>query len=164
MRIYTNLLPFIREIESLQIKSGRDLVRRVGELGFDGVELNLRILEHPAGRRLLEGLDCSRVSFHSHYEGFNLGIGNRYIREAGIRQLADELRLARARGVRLLTFHPGLQSKYLSREQALDNVAHSLEQVLAAAGAMQKPSPQTAHASSFRAERGLLAGPLRDPA
>ena len=125
--ICTNLSPFGEDLRSGALSSGFDLMERVDKAGFDGLEVNLQILQHPSARKLLDGLDYSRVSFHSNYLEFTLAASNRYVREGCIRQLTDEIALAGERGVRLLTFHPGGKGKGITREQSLDNLRASLE-------------------------------------
>lgn len=130
MRVYTNLSPFREDIERSDLRTGRDLMTRIDALGFDGVELNLSILERPGGRQLLDGLDHSRVSFHSNHFDFNLAANNRHVREAGVRQLIEELCLARDLGIRFVTCHPGSVGKRLSRDQSHEEAARCLERVL----------------------------------
>ncbi len=126
MEIFTTLSPFGKELEAGSIRSGEQLQQRVREAGFDGIELHLRILEYPEGRKLLEGLDYRSVSLHSNHHEFSLGSANRYRRHAAVEQLSDELALAAEKGARMLTFHPGYEGKKISRRQAHDNMITAL--------------------------------------
>lgn len=67
MEIFANLSPFAGEIADGSIITGEDLMKRVDNAGFGGLEMNLRYLDHPEGNHLLEGLDFRRVSFHSNF-------------------------------------------------------------------------------------------------
>ncbi len=129
MRVYTNLAPFAEELERLAVRTGRELLRRIDDLGFDGVEVHLSLLEQPQGKLLFEGLEYSQVSFHSNHLDFNLAANNRRVREAAVRQLVEEIHLAREHGVRILTFHPGSVGKRLSREQSHEEAIRGLERV-----------------------------------
>lgn len=144
MRIFTNLSPFTDELHSGRIASGSELLRRVVAAGFDGVEINLDVLNHPGSRTLLDGLDAGHTTFHSNYLEFNPGASNPYVREAAVRQLDDELTLALDLDVRALTFHPGAKGKRASREESLDRSVASIRQVVAK------------HAAALAAGRTLL--------
>ncbi len=130
MRILATLGPFLDDILSGSIGSGSELMRRIYDAGFDGVEIHLSVLDHPHGRRLLEGLEYRNVTFHSNHHEFSLGSANRYRRRAAVQQLKDELTLAADRGVPVLTFHPGFEGKKLTRSQSHTNLCESLSELL----------------------------------
>lgn len=140
MRIFANLSPFASQIAAGALRSGDELMREVDRHGFDGIEVNLAWLTRPGFERLLEGLDYDRVTFHSNYFEFNPGASNPYVRDAAVRQLQDELALASRRGALVLTFHPGMKGKKLSREESLENSAASIRRVIdCGAAASQRP-------------------------
>ena len=144
VRIYTNLSPFSAELLAGRIESGSELLCRVRNAGFEGVEINLRILHQPGGSALLKNLDGACATFHSNYPEFSPGASNPYIREAAVRQLDDELALTLDLGVRVLTFHPGARGKRATREESLDRCAASIRKVV------------DRHAAALTAGRALL--------
>ena len=143
MRIYTTLGPFAEEIRQGEITDGSALQNRVTAAGFDGFEFGLGVLNHPGGRRLLEGLDFTRVTFHSNHFEFSLGSANPYRRKAAIQQLRDEIDLAVANAVSVLTFHPGFEGKRIPREESHRIVIDSLGEVLSTHGGILKGSLTT---------------------
>ena len=126
MRTFVTLGPFVPEMLRGEIPKGSEMIRRVLDRGFDGIEVGLRIREYPFGACLLEELDATRVSLHSDFWEFNLASPNRYIRDAGVRQLVDETNLASGLGVKRLTFHPGFQGKRTDHGRSMEFLWDSL--------------------------------------
>ncbi len=93
MRIFTTLAPFADGLLSGSVASGSDLMRRVLDAGYDGIEVHLGILAHPLGSRLMDGLDHQRVTFHSNHHEFSLASANRYRRKAALLQFGKRMEL-----------------------------------------------------------------------
>ena len=127
MRIFANLSPFATDIAGHDWHTGAELLEHAYKKGFDGLEVNLRVLENPDTLWVISELDGNAVSFHSSYQEFNPGSSNRFIRNAAKEQLAYEYALAKEIKVKAVTFHPG-RVKNISRDAAKENFWKTLDE------------------------------------
>lgn len=127
MRLFMTIGPIIDKILKGEICNGMALMETVHEHGVNGIEIHLGI----TSMFKLEELELSKfkgqVSFHSDHREFNLASTNKFMREAAILQLTEEIKLADANDVTHLTFHPGRESKYQIRSQSMEIFWDSLQ-------------------------------------
>ena len=137
MHLFMSLGPIIEKVLKGEISNGVTLMESVREHGVSGIEINLGITSKLQFTDLGLNKFRGQVSFHSDHREFNLASMNKYIREASILQLVDEIKLADKLEVTHLTFHPGRESKYLIRSQSMKTFWSSLQIVFDHVGVFQ---------------------------
>lgn len=130
MRLFMTVAPIAEAVLRGEVRDGKILSDTVRRHGVSGIEIHLGVASRFRLADFVPDHMRKNVSFHSDHREFNLASANRYIREAAILQLTDEIRLADDLGATHLTFHPGRDSGHQTREQAMTVFWNSLRLVL----------------------------------